>query len=245
MIYADVIDSRYNFTVLGKFVHLAEKLGISISEDEKHVKMIKKKLDDFALRLPPGTVLMLDELQALFQGLSDDEIGITANWLRNWMIAERSPVQFVVCGSSSAALQWALNRASKNGIDFLCYGDSAVSSNVLDSVAASQLAEFKRLTSVYHPDKIDDLERIISQSKATLVQSRGVLRVGDVNMLLKKEYCNANELLTRVIEIYSRDILPILKADKWMLGVCAQFVSSSFDFDIKRYSKISIDIFSF
>jgi hypothetical protein len=89
-------------------------------------------------------IVTLDEYHMLFSSLNAEDAQLFANELRNLLLDEHHPVQFVVTGSTGAALINCLQLSIQNGISL--FKGSAVLATDLDSDPASLKDVFTLLT---------------------------------------------------------------------------------------------------
>ena len=205
--YVDVLPSRNSNTLLEKVAMLSSLLGVQ-QESGGSFLSIQGPLTKYLEDQLPGSIIFVDEIQALFQGLSDKCMNTLADWLRVWMISTRADVQFVVSGSSTPALIYSLRKAGVNGISFFMGANSEVSTTCkIGEDNNRSIQTFERLILKYFPSDISIVNDTLRDDYESLQRSRQYVRVSDLNMLRQKSFRSSEELFARVSEIYLRGII--------------------------------------
>ena len=166
----------------------------------------------YAKSLPVGSIIFIDEIQALFENLSKGVSETLGTYLRDLMVAEDG-AQFVVSGSSTPALFYSLRWAPTNGVSFFYGVDSEISTSKDATDFVANIETLKKLTSIYRKSDVAKLNSILVSESEKLVRYRGFVRASDVNMLCLKVFGSTELLFQRVREIYMRDMLPIIRRD--------------------------------
>jgi hypothetical protein len=162
--------------------------------------------------LPVGCIIFIDEVQALFENLSENESKQLGIELRNLMIFEPG-VQFLVSGSSTPALFYSLRWAPTNGISYFFGVDSEISTSKDAIDETSNIATLQKLVSKYRKHDIAALNSIIATESKNLTLYRSFVRASDLNMLCLKIFSSTELLFKRIREIYIRDMIPIIRRD--------------------------------
>jgi hypothetical protein len=91
--------------------------------------------------------------------------------------------------------------------------NSEISTSKDAADATANIATLQKLISVYREHDVTSLNSILATESEQLIRHRGFVRASDLNMLCLKVFNSTELLFKRIREIYTRDMLPIIRRD--------------------------------
>lgn len=168
----------------------------------------------YVLRRFKNSVVTIDEYQMLFLHLQDpNDVLKMSSFIREMLLSENYDIQWIITGSSNASVLHALSTLPRNGVDV---GKGAY--NVVIPTQSS-MAELKFVYDYYIKSpktdefpfnliyqKIENQFGHVNCARLNLVLSGLITGQGGIDTVI-------NNLLGRIYEIYSRDVLPLMRTN--------------------------------